>query len=55
MASGWSARGGGAPEEALAFFRRKYQSLETEVALIEQRMAATEMAAAQAQATMRDC
>ncbi len=32
----WAA---GSPEEALAFFRRKFQSLETEVALIEQRMA----------------
>ena len=46
----WAA---GSPEEALAFFRRKYQSLETEVALIEQRMAATEIAPAQAQATVQ--
>jgi Domain of Unknown Function (DUF349) len=46
----WAA---GSPEEALAFFSRKYQSLETEVALIEQRMAATEIAPAQAQATVQ--
>jgi Domain of Unknown Function (DUF349) len=46
----WAA---GSPEEALAFFRRKYQSLETEVALIEQRMSSTEIAPAQAQATVQ--
>ncbi len=46
----WAA---GSPEEALAFFRRKFQSLETEVALIEQRMAATDIAPAQAQATVQ--
>src|SRR5215469_2384349 len=41
MIGSWAA---GSPEEALAFFQRKYQSLETEVALIEQRMTATEIA-----------
>jgi len=46
----WAA---GSPEEALAFFRRKFQALETEVALIEQGMAATEIAPAQAQATVQ--
>jgi hypothetical protein len=46
----WAA---GSPEEALAFFRRKFESLETEVALIEQRMAATEIAPAQAQSTVK--
>jgi hypothetical protein len=46
----WAA---GSPEEALAFFRRKYLSLETEVALIEQRMTSTEIAPAQAQATVQ--
>jgi len=46
----WAA---GSPEEALAFFRRKFQSLETEVALIEQRIASTEIAPAQAQATVQ--
>jgi Domain of Unknown Function (DUF349) len=46
----WAA---GSPEEALAFFRRKFASLETEVALIEQRITATEIAPAQAQATVQ--
>jgi Domain of Unknown Function (DUF349) len=46
----WAA---GSPEEALAFFRRKYESLETEVTLLEQRMSSTEMAPAQAQATVK--
>jgi hypothetical protein len=46
----WAA---GSPEEALAFFRRKFQSLETEVALLEQRIASTEIAPGQAQAAVR--
>ncbi|HEX6451627.1 MAG TPA: DUF349 domain-containing protein [Trebonia sp.] len=46
----WAA---GSPEEALAFFRRKYQSLETEVALLEQRITSTEIAPGQAQAAVR--
>jgi Domain of Unknown Function (DUF349) len=46
----WAA---GSPEEALEFFRRKFQSLETEVTLIEQRMSSTEIAPAQAQATVQ--
>jgi Domain of Unknown Function (DUF349) len=46
----WAA---GSPEEALEFFRRKFQSLETEVALIEQRMTSTEIAPAQAQSTVQ--
>jgi hypothetical protein len=46
----WAA---GSPEEALEFFRRKFQALETEVALIEQRIAATEIAPAQAQSTVQ--
>jgi Domain of Unknown Function (DUF349) len=46
----WAA---GSPEEALDFFRRKFASLETEVALIEQRMTSTEVAPAQAQATVQ--
>jgi hypothetical protein len=45
----WQA---GSPEEALAFFQRKYESLETEVALLEQRIAATDLSAAQAQASV---
>ncbi len=46
----WAA---GSPEEALAFFRRKFNSLETEVALFEQRMSTTEIAPAQTQATVK--
>jgi len=46
----WAA---GSPEEALVFFRRKFLSLETEVGLIEQRISATEIAPAQAQATVQ--
>jgi hypothetical protein len=46
----WAA---GSPEEALEFFRRKYQSLETEVTLIEQRLTTTEIAPAQAQAAVQ--
>jgi uncharacterized protein DUF349 len=46
----WAA---GSPEEALEFFKRKFASLETEVALIEQRMSSTEIAPAQAQATVQ--
>ncbi|HEY6496014.1 MAG TPA: DUF349 domain-containing protein [Trebonia sp.] len=46
----WAA---GSPEEAIAFFRRKFESLETEVTLIEQRIAATDVAPAQAQATVQ--
>jgi hypothetical protein len=46
----WAA---GSPEEALEFFRRKFQALETEVTLIEQRMSSTEIAPAQAQSTVQ--
>ncbi len=46
----WAA---GSPEEALVFFRRKFESLETEVTLIEQRIGATEIAPAQAQSTVQ--
>jgi hypothetical protein len=46
----WQA---GSPEEALEFFRRKFQALETEVTLIEQRMSATDVSPAQAQATVQ--
>src|SRR6185437_157530 len=46
----WAA---GSPEEALAFFRRKFESLETEVTLIEQRITTTDLAPAQAQATVQ--
>jgi hypothetical protein len=46
----WQA---GSPEEALAFFQRKYEALETEVVLLEQRMSATDLAPAQAAATVQ--
>ncbi|MGI8334673.1 DUF349 domain-containing protein [Actinomadura scrupuli] len=42
----WQA---GAPEEALAYFRRKYDSLVTEIELLEQRIRTTDLAPAQAQ------
>jgi hypothetical protein len=46
----WQA---GSPEEALAFFQRKYEALETEVVLLEQRIAATDMPPAQASASVQ--
>ena len=45
----WAA---GSPEEALEFYRRKFTALETEVSLLEQRLASTEMAPGQAQAAV---
>jgi len=50
MIGSWQA---GSPEEALEFFRRKFQALETEVALIEQRINGTDVSPAQAQATVQ--
>jgi hypothetical protein len=46
----WQA---GSPEEAIAFYQRKYESLETEVVLLEQRMSTTDLAPAQAAATVQ--
>jgi Domain of Unknown Function (DUF349) len=46
----WQA---GSPGEALAFFQRKYESLETEVSLLEQRMATTDLSPSHAQATIK--
>ena len=46
----WQA---GSPEEAVAFYQRKYEALETEVVLLEQRISATDMAPAQAAATVQ--
>src|SRR5581483_10154297 len=46
----WQA---GSPAEAIAFFQRKYGSLETEVVLLEQRLAATDLSPAQAAATVQ--
>ena len=45
----WQA---GSPDEALAFFQRKYAALETEVSLLEQRIATTDLSPAHAQATI---
>jgi uncharacterized protein DUF349 len=45
----WQA---GSPEEALVFYQRKYEALETEVVLLEQRITATDMAPAQAAASV---
>jgi hypothetical protein len=45
----WQA---GSPDEALAFFQRKFASLETEVSLLEQRIATTDLSPAQAQASI---
>jgi hypothetical protein len=45
----WQA---GSAAEALAFFKRKFESLETEVALLEQRIATTDLSPAHARATI---
>ncbi|MBA9005116.1 DUF349 domain-containing protein [Thermomonospora cellulosilytica] len=42
----WQA---GAPEEALAYFKRKYDALVTEIELLEQRVRTTDLAPAQAE------
>jgi hypothetical protein len=41
----WQA---GSPDEALTFFKRKFESLETEIGLLEQRMTSTDLSAGQA-------
>jgi hypothetical protein len=45
----WQA---GSPDEALAFFTRKFDSLATEVSLLEQRVTTTDLSPAQARATI---
>jgi predicted nucleic acid-binding Zn-ribbon protein len=45
----WQA---GSPEEALAFFKRKFDSLETEVSLLEQRITSTDLSVGQAKSTI---
>jgi len=45
----WQA---GSPDEALAFFKRKFDALETEISLLEQRMSSTDLSAGQAKATI---
>jgi hypothetical protein len=45
----WQA---GSPDEALAFFRRRYDALATEVSLLERRISTTDLAPNQAKATI---
>jgi Domain of Unknown Function (DUF349) len=45
----WQA---GSPDEALAFFRRKFDALETEISLLEQRITTTDLSPAHARATI---
>ncbi len=45
----WQA---GSPEEALAFYQRKFASLDTEVSLLEQRITTTDLSPAQARAVI---
>ncbi len=45
----WQA---GSPDEALAFYQRKYTALETEVALLEQRISGTDLSPGAARATI---
>ena len=45
----WQA---GSPDEALAFFKRKFDMLETEVSLLEQRLSSTDLSPVQAKATI---
>jgi len=45
----WQA---GSPDEALAFFKRKFDALDTEISLLEQRMSSTDLAPGQARASI---
>jgi len=45
----WQA---GSPDEALAFFTRRYDALATEVSLLERRIVTTDLAPGQAKATI---
>jgi Domain of Unknown Function (DUF349) len=45
----WQA---GSPDEALAFFKRKFDALETEISLLEQRMSSTDLSPGQARASI---
>jgi hypothetical protein len=45
----WQA---GSPDEALAFYRRKFAALDTEVSLLEQRITTTDLSPAQARAAI---
>jgi hypothetical protein len=45
----WQA---GSPDEALAFFERKFEALDTEISLLEQRVTTTDLSPAQARAAI---
>ena len=45
----WQA---GSPDEALAFFKRKFETLETEVSLLEQRISSTDLSPGAAKSTI---
>src|SRR5690348_18006134 len=45
----WQA---GSPEEALAFYQRKFEALNTEITLLEQRVTTTDLSPGQARATI---
>ena len=45
----WQA---GSPDEALAFFKRKFDALATEIGLLEQRMSSTDLSPGQAKTTI---
>jgi Domain of Unknown Function (DUF349) len=45
----WQA---GSPDEALAFYKRKFASLETEISLLEQRMSSTDLSASHAKTSI---
>jgi hypothetical protein len=45
----WQA---GSPAEALAFFKRKFEALETEISLLEQRLSSTDLSPGQAKASI---
>ena len=45
----WQA---GSPEEALAFYRRKFEALNTEITLLEQRVTTTDLSPSQARASI---
>ena len=45
----WQA---GSSDEALAFFKRKFEALETEISLLEQRMTSTDLSAGQAKTSI---
>ncbi len=49
MIGSWQA---GSPDEALAYFRRKFDALETEVGLLEQRITSTDLSPAHAKSSI---